>query len=73
MATLAQAPLTNSHLCAAPATPSWGTRLRRLLAAWTQRRHGWEAYGRMSDRDVQDTGVSRWDIERELARPFWHD
>ena len=47
-------------------------------AMWLQRpptavywRRGWETYGRMTDRDVQDAGLSRAQIERELARPFW--
>ena len=71
MATLVQAALTNSHSIPTP-TPlrAW---LDRLLTAWRERRQAAATYGRMSDRDVQDTGVSRWDIERELARPFWHD
>ncbi|MBS0641277.1 MAG: hypothetical protein JSS43_15490 [Proteobacteria bacterium] len=62
--------MTNSHSLTASAPLL--LRLGRLVTAWRERRQGWENYGRMSDRDVRDTGLSRWDIERELARPFWH-
>lgn len=71
MAAFAHLSLTNSHSLASPAPLV--ARLGSLFRTWQEKRHGWETYGRMNDRDVQDTGLTRWEIECELARPFWRD
>ncbi len=71
MATLVHHSLTLSHASAAPTR--LGHRLRSLFRAWRSRRRERSTYGRISERDLRDAGVTVWEIERELARPFWRD
>jgi uncharacterized protein YjiS (DUF1127 family) len=73
MATLAEHPLTISHRVAAPARVSLWDRLSRLATAWNHRRQARHAFAKMTERDLGDAGIARWEIERELARPFWRD
>ena len=47
--------------------------LRRLVGDWAVRRDDRVTYARMSERDLRDSGLTRFEIERELARPFWRD
>jgi uncharacterized protein YjiS (DUF1127 family) len=42
-------------------------RLRDWRRVWQER----EALGRMDERDLQDLRLSRWDVEREIARHLW--
>ena len=49
-----------------------------LLRALIRRVQGWrrvwqerDALSRMDDRDLQDLRLSRWDVEREIARHLW--
>jgi uncharacterized protein YjiS (DUF1127 family) len=73
MATLVHHPLTIYHR--APAHPTTGLRawVGNLLASWKRRRDARETYAQMTERDLGDAGLARWEIERELARSFWHD
>ncbi len=73
MATLAHHPLTISHRIPASVRPSLWDRLIRLAVAWNQRREAQRTFAEMTDRDFGDAGIARWEIERELARPFWRD
>ena len=71
MATAATQCLTQSQSGTNHST-SWSlSNLLQLVADWAARRVEREVYAHMTDRDVQDMGVSRWEIERELARPFY--
>jgi uncharacterized protein YjiS (DUF1127 family) len=71
MATTASQCLTQSQP-AANHSSSWTLpNLMQLVADWAARRVEREVYAQMSDRDVQDLGMSRWEIEQEIARPFY--
>ncbi|HVZ09159.1 DUF1127 domain-containing protein [Rhodopila sp.] len=65
--------LTISQAATIPAPPGLLTRMQHLFDVWTERRRGRATFARMSERDIEDTGIARWEIERELARPFWRD
>jgi uncharacterized protein YjiS (DUF1127 family) len=43
------------------------SRLRDWGHVWQERR----SLARMEERDMKDLGLSRWDIEREIARHPW--
>jgi uncharacterized protein YjiS (DUF1127 family) len=43
----------------------------RLIGRWRTRVQERKAFAKMNHRDLHDIGVSRWEIERELAKPFW--
>lgn len=73
MVAIAHEPLTICQPKARPARLRPLNWLRRLLAAWSLRRHDRMTYARMSERDLRDAGVNRFEIERELARPFWRE
>jgi uncharacterized protein YjiS (DUF1127 family) len=67
-------PLTN---CQATRLPS-DTNKRSSIASfgkmfrlWRSRINERRAAGSFDYRDLRDLGVSRWDVERELSKPFW--
>ena len=71
MATSATQCLTQSQ-ANTTASSSWSLpHLMQFVADWAARRVEREVYAQMSDRDVQDLGTTRWEIEQELARPFY--
>lgn len=45
--------------------------LGRLLQRWHTRSREREIFALFDHRDLRDIGVSRWDLERELSKPFW--
>ncbi len=58
------------------ALPAMGTarRLRALAATvggWMAQRAARWRLARLDDRTLQDLGLTRGDVEREFARPFW--
>jgi uncharacterized protein YjiS (DUF1127 family) len=68
-------PLTNCQPAArAPfsfaAIAGW---LDRTIHTWQERAADRRALSWMDERDLRDARLSRWQIERELARPFWRD
>ena len=51
-----------------------GRRLRALAASvggWMAQRAARWRLARLDDRTLQDLGLTRGDVEREFARPFW--
>jgi uncharacterized protein YjiS (DUF1127 family) len=61
-----------------PSPPSLFTRTaalagsaRRTLALWRSRNRERRAFPVLNDRDLSDLRMSRWQVERELAKPFW--
>jgi uncharacterized protein YjiS (DUF1127 family) len=46
-------------------------RLSRTLRLWRSRIRERQAFPVIDDRDLRDLGVSRWEVDRELAKPFW--
>jgi uncharacterized protein YjiS (DUF1127 family) len=46
-------------------------RLLTLLAEWRRRLRSRAALARLCDRDLRDIGLTRSDLARECAKPFW--
>ena len=75
MAAIVHEPVT---ICQAAGRPAEGlvwplSALARLADAWSARQRSRQAFAQMTERDLRDAALLRWDIERELARPFWRD
>ncbi len=45
--------------------------LVRTLRLWGSRIRERNAFPLLGERELRDLRVSRWDVERELAKPFW--
>ena len=43
----------------------------RLVRLWRARTRERRAFVSFDDRDLRDTGMSRWELEHELSKPFW--
>jgi len=74
MYVVADDPLINSHsaqrtLAARAATAVEG--LRRTLHLWRTRVRERDALTLIDERDLHDLSLSRYDVQRELAKPFW--
>lgn len=55
------------------AQAGWTDKIRDLIRRWRARAQDRRSYARMTERDFQDLRWNRWEIEHELARPFWRD
>jgi len=49
------------------------THIGRTIALWRARRRDRRGFAVLNDRDLQDLRISRWELERELSKPFWRD
>jgi len=45
--------------------------IAHTLRLWRSRMRERRAFPVLDERDLQDMRLSRWDAERELAKPFW--
>jgi uncharacterized protein YjiS (DUF1127 family) len=45
--------------------------LSRTFGLWHGRVRERQAFARLDYRDLRDIGLSRWEVERELVKPFW--
>jgi uncharacterized protein YjiS (DUF1127 family) len=45
--------------------------LARTLRLWRSRIRKRNAFPLLGERELRDLRVSRWDVEHELAKPFW--
>lgn len=43
------------------------------LRLWRRRSRDRHDFPALNDRDLRDLRLSRWDLDRELAKPFWRD
>jgi uncharacterized protein YjiS (DUF1127 family) len=43
----------------------------KLLRLWGSRIRERRAFPELNERELSDLRLSRWDVERELAKPFW--
>jgi uncharacterized protein YjiS (DUF1127 family) len=43
----------------------------RTLRLWRSRIRERRAFPVLDERELRDLRLSRWDVERELAKPFW--
>jgi uncharacterized protein YjiS (DUF1127 family) len=57
--------------CADRRPPSVIDRLARLLGRWRRRVAETRELAALSDRDLRDMGVNRYELEHELRRPTW--
>jgi uncharacterized protein YjiS (DUF1127 family) len=76
MSMTAHHPLINSQCGPVTFTPR-GTaivdKIARTLRLWGARIKERQAFPILDDRELHDLGVSRWELQRELAKPFWRD
>ena len=63
-------------LCRVPVTP--GKTLRQYFAEWRETIAEWRRRARsrhelavLCDRCLRDMGVTRYDVDREVRKPFW--
>ncbi len=74
MHTATHSSLTNSHALRGSRAMSvvgvaaW---IRRAYRNWQQIHAERQAIERLDERDLRDVGLTRYSVERELARPFW--
>jgi uncharacterized protein YjiS (DUF1127 family) len=65
--------------CQAKPHPSIGhrvgvaKRIGELFATWRKRARERESFAHLNERDLHDIGLSRWEVETELAKPFWRE
>jgi len=45
--------------------------MARTLRLWRARSRERQQLAAIDGRDLRDAGLSRYDVERELAKPFW--
>jgi uncharacterized protein YjiS (DUF1127 family) len=45
----------------------------RMIGLWRIRAEERRALAMLDYRELRDLGLSRWEIERELAKPIWWD
>jgi uncharacterized protein YjiS (DUF1127 family) len=48
-----------------------GKALGRKLRIWRSRIRERQRFPVIDERELRDLRMSRWDLERELAKPFW--
>jgi uncharacterized protein YjiS (DUF1127 family) len=48
-------------------------RVGKLFAAWRRRIQERDAFAHLDERDLHDIGLSQWEVETELAKPFWRE
>ncbi len=48
-------------------------RIGRLFTAWRRRVRERDAFAHLDYRDLRDIVLSQWEVETELAKPFWRE
>jgi uncharacterized protein YjiS (DUF1127 family) len=76
MAAVIQRSLTNFQPVAVPSStgvnrPGALASIARLIQLWRSRIRERRTFVTFDHRDLRDIGLSRWDLERELSKPFW--
>jgi uncharacterized protein YjiS (DUF1127 family) len=44
-----------------------------LFRTWRRRIQERQAFAHLDQRDLRDMGLSQWEVESELAKPFWRE
>jgi uncharacterized protein YjiS (DUF1127 family) len=44
-----------------------------LFGTWRRRIQEREAFAHLEQRDLRDMGLSQWEVETELSKPFWRE
>jgi uncharacterized protein YjiS (DUF1127 family) len=65
---------TNSH--SGQLSPlAWGRSIMQALGdrlrLWRSRSRERQSFAVLGERELHDLGLSRWDVEHEIAKPFW--
>jgi uncharacterized protein YjiS (DUF1127 family) len=68
--TAAQSICRAPHAHAAPRRHTFGD-LVALYQEWRRRAQGRAELAALSDRELRDIGVTRYDARREIGKPFW--
>jgi uncharacterized protein YjiS (DUF1127 family) len=71
MATVAHRLLTNSQAIPRSSLDGLMASLARTVRVWRARRRDRRMFVTLDYRDLRDLGMSRWEVERELSKPFW--
>ncbi len=58
---------------AAAATKGVVASIARTVGIWRARIKDRQAFAAFDHRDLRDMQLSQWEVERELAKPFWRD
>jgi uncharacterized protein YjiS (DUF1127 family) len=45
----------------------------RTVGLWRARLRDRQAFATLDHRDLRDLRLSQWEVEREMAKPFWRD
>lgn len=45
--------------------------IARTIGVWRTRITDRQTFAALDRRDLHDLSLSRWEVERELAKPFW--
>ena len=51
--------------------PGITARIAATIATWRHRVRDRHAFADLNYRDLRDLRMSQWEVERELAKPFW--
>lgn len=46
-------------------------RIVATLRVWAERAHQRRQLSALDDRLLRDIGLNRWDVDREIRKPFW--
>jgi uncharacterized protein YjiS (DUF1127 family) len=66
--------VTNSRTLHRPSAAGWtglSASIARVVGLWRTRTRERRVLAALDHRDLRDLGLSRWEVERELAKPFW--
>jgi uncharacterized protein YjiS (DUF1127 family) len=47
--------------------------IARTVGIWRARIRDRQAFATFDHRDLRDLRLSQWEVEREMAKPFWRD
>ena len=74
MAALMPHAMTNCQAHPASATQAGLIdRIAGTLQVWRTRIHDRHSFDHVDERELRELGLSRWDVEHEIAKPFWRD
>jgi uncharacterized protein YjiS (DUF1127 family) len=74
MAVVAPHPLTNCQpfgVSPMAGCRRTGNRISRIIKVWRGRMRERHAYAQIDEFTLRDLALSRWEVEREIAKPFW--
>ena len=46
-------------------------RIAAIFGVWRSRIRDRQAFSSLDYRDLRDLGLSRWEVDREVTKPFW--